>query len=145
MHHQKPPTEPTQTDQATQAATTANPSVLSTRQDEPLVLADKRYFSIGEVSDVCGVKSHVLRYWEQEFPQLKPIKRRGNRRYYTAQDVFLVRHIKDLLYSQGFTIEGARTQLKQESKTKSTSNTRSREVIQTTIKGLEKVLQELAV
>ena len=72
----------------------------------------KRYFAIGEVSDLCAVKPHVLRYWEQEFPQLKPIKRRGNRRYYQLDDVLMVRHIRSLLYEQGFTIGGARQRLK---------------------------------
>jgi len=71
----------------------------------------KRYFTIGEVSELCGVKAHVLRYWEQEFAQLKPIKRSGNRRYYQRHEVLLVRHIRDLLYEQGFTISGARNQL----------------------------------
>lgn len=71
----------------------------------------KRYFTIGEVSDLCGVKPHVLRYWEQEFPQLKPVKRRGNRRYYQRQDVIVIRQIRSLLYDQGFTIGGARQRL----------------------------------
>ena len=71
----------------------------------------KRYFTIGEVSDLCAVKSHVLRYWEQEFTQLKPVKRRGNRRYYQRQDVLLIRQIRDLPYLQGYTIQGARQQL----------------------------------
>lgn len=71
----------------------------------------KRYFTIGEVSELCGVKPHVLRYWEQEFTQLKPLKRRGNRRYYQHHEVLLVRRIRDLLYEQGFTITGARHQL----------------------------------
>ncbi|MDH3400376.1 MAG: MerR family transcriptional regulator [Chromatiales bacterium] len=71
----------------------------------------KRYFTIGEVSDLCGVKPHVLRYWEQEFPQLKPVKRRGNRRYYQRQDVLIIRQIRGLLYEQGFTIGGARQRL----------------------------------
>jgi len=71
----------------------------------------KRYFTIGEVSDLCGVKPHVLRYWEQEFPQLKPVKRRGNRRYYQRHDVLIIRQIRSLLYEQGFTIGGARLQL----------------------------------
>ncbi len=71
----------------------------------------KRYFTIGEVSDLCGVKPHVLRYWEQEFPQLKPLKRRGNRRYYQRQDVILIRQIRSLLYENGFTIGGARQRL----------------------------------
>ena len=71
----------------------------------------KRYFTIGEVSELCGVKPHVLRYWEQEFPQLKPVKRRGNRRYYQRQDVILIRQIRSLLYEHGFTIGGARQRL----------------------------------
>jgi len=71
----------------------------------------KRYFTIGEVSDLCAVKPHVLRYWEQEFSQLKPIKRRGNRRYYQHHEVLLIRRIRDLLYEQGFTINGARHRL----------------------------------
>src|ERR1041384_6026663 len=71
----------------------------------------KRYFTIGEVSDLCGVKPHVLRYWEQEFTQLKPVKRRGNRRYYQHHEVRLIRRIRNLLYDQGFTISGARNRL----------------------------------
>ncbi len=71
----------------------------------------KRYFTIGEVSDLCGVKPHVLRYWEQEFTQLKPVKRRGNRRYYQHHEVLLIRRIRELLYEQGFTINGARNRL----------------------------------
>src|ERR1700687_5329714 len=71
----------------------------------------KRYFTIGEVSDLCGVKPHVLRYWEQEFTQLRPVKRRGNRRYYQHHEVLLIRRIRELLYEQGFTISGARNKL----------------------------------
>ena len=71
----------------------------------------KRYFTIGEVSELCGVKPHVLRYWEQEFSQLKPVKRRGNRRYYQHHEVLLIRRIRELLYEQGFTINGARNKL----------------------------------
>ncbi len=71
----------------------------------------KRYFTIGEVSDLCEVKPHVLRYWEQEFPVLKPVKRRGNRRYYQREDVIIVRQIRNLLYEQGYTIGGARLQI----------------------------------
>src|ERR1700744_1357081 len=71
----------------------------------------KRYFTIGEVSELCGVKPHVLRYWEQEFTQLRPVKRRGNRRYYQHHEVLLVRRIRELLYEQGFTISGARNKL----------------------------------
>ena len=73
----------------------------------------KRYFTIGEVSDLCGVKPHVLRYWEQEFTQLRPMKRRGNRRYYQHNEVLMIRRIRDLLYDQGFTISGARNKLQE--------------------------------
>jgi DNA-binding transcriptional MerR regulator len=82
--------------------------------ETPVVLPPipaKRYFTIGEVSDLCCVKPHVLRYWEQEFTQLKPVKRRGNRRYYQHHEVLLIRRIRDLLYEQGFTISGARNRL----------------------------------
>src|ERR1700754_4891663 len=71
----------------------------------------KRYFTIGEVSELCGVKPHVLRYWEQEFPNLKPVKRRGNRRYYQRHDVLMIRQIRSLLYDQGFTITGAQARM----------------------------------
>ena len=81
--------------------------------DLPAIPA-KRYFTIGEVSELCGVKPHVLRYWEQEFTQLKPLKRRGNRRYYQHHEVLLIRRIRDLLYEQGFTINGARHRLESE-------------------------------
>jgi hypothetical protein len=80
------------------------------RDDLPPIPA-KRYFTIGEVSELCGVKPHVLRYWEQEFTQLKPVKRRGNRRYYQHHEVLLVRRIRQLLYDEGFTISGARNRL----------------------------------
>jgi DNA-binding transcriptional MerR regulator len=83
---------------------------VSTNLELP-VIPGKRYFTIGEVSDLCAVKPHVLRYWEQEFPQLKPLKRRGNRRYYQRHDVILIRQIRSLLYEQGFTIGGARQRL----------------------------------
>jgi DNA-binding transcriptional MerR regulator len=79
--------------------------------DELPAIPGKRYFTIGEVSELCGVKPHVLRYWEQEFPQLKPVKRRGNRRYYQRRDVLLIRQIRSLLYEEGFTIGGARQRL----------------------------------
>ena len=84
-------------------------NVISTSELPPIPA--KRYFTIGEVSELCGVKPHVLRYWEQEFTQLKPVKRRGNRRYYQHHEVLLVRRIRSLLYEQGFTISGARNQL----------------------------------
>jgi DNA-binding transcriptional MerR regulator len=85
---------------------------LASKPDLPPIPA-KRYFTIGEVSELCGVKPHVLRYWEQEFTQLKPVKRRGNRRYYQHHEVLLVRRIRDLLYEQGFTISGARHRLEE--------------------------------
>jgi len=75
------------------------------------LIPGKRYFTIGEASELCGVKAHVLRYWEQEFPQLKPVKRRGNRRYYQRKDVIIIRQIRGLLYDEGFTIGGARQRL----------------------------------
>ncbi len=78
------------------------------------VIPAKRYFTIGEVAELCQVKPHVLRYWEQEFPQLNPVKRRGNRRYYQREDVILIRQIRGLLYEQGYTIGGARLQLSSE-------------------------------
>ena len=84
----------------------------ASKPDLPPIPA-KRYFTIGEVSELCGVKPHVLRYWEQEFTQLKPVKRRGNRRYYQHHEVLLVRRIRDLLYEQGFTISGARHRLEE--------------------------------
>ena len=82
-----------------------------TNNSELPSIPGKRYFTIGEVSELCAVKPHVLRYWEQEFPQLKPVKRRGNRRYYQRPDVILIRQIRSLLYEDGFTIGGARQQL----------------------------------
>ena len=83
----------------------------ASNNNELPTIPGKRYFTICEVSDLCAVKPHVLRYWEQEFPQLKPIKRRGNRRYYQRQDVILIRQIRSLLYEHGFTIGGARQRL----------------------------------
>lgn len=83
----------------------------TSNNDELPAIPAKRYFTIGEVSELCAVKPHVLRYWEQEFPQLKPVKRRGNRRYYQRHDVMLIRQIRSLLYYQGFTIGGARQRL----------------------------------
>ena len=101
----------------------------------------KRYFTIGEVSDLCGVKPHVLRYWEQEFEQLKPVKRRGNRRYYQRGDVIMIRQIRSLLYEQGFTIGGARQQLEGESAHDDVN--RSQQIIKQLRGGLEQVLQVL--
>ena len=86
----------------------------ASNNNELPVIPGKRYFTIGEVSELCAVKPHVLRYWEQEFSQLKPVKRRGNRRYYQRHDVVLIRQIRGLLYEQGFTIGGARQQLDSE-------------------------------
>ena len=102
------------------------------------VIPGKRYFTIGEVSDLCGVKPHVLRYWEQEFPQLAPLKRRGNRRYYQRQDVMLIRQIRNLLYEHGFTIGGARQRLSGE-EAKLDVN-RSRQIIRQFRTELEDVL-----
>ncbi len=83
---------------------------LQARSELPPI-PDKRYFTIGEVSELCAVKAHVLRYWEQEFEQLRPLKRRGNRRYYQHHEVLLIRRIRELLYEEGFTLNGARQQL----------------------------------
>lgn len=101
----------------------------------------KRYFTIGEVSELCGVKPHVLRYWEQEFPQLKPVKRRGNRRYYQRQDVIIIRQIRALLYEQGFTIGGARQQL--EGDDNKTDANQSQQIIKQLRAELEEVLDIL--
>jgi len=101
----------------------------------------KRYFTIGEVSDLCAVKPHVLRYWEQEFPQLKPLKRRGNRRYYQRHDVILIRQIRSLLYEQGFTIGGARQRLSG-NEAKEDSN-QSQQIIRQLRNELEEVLDLL--
>jgi DNA-binding transcriptional MerR regulator len=90
-----------------------NQSNSSKRKTQLPPIPAKRYFTIGEVSELCGVKPHVLRYWEQEFTQLKPVKRRGNRRYYQHHEVLLIRRIRELLYEQGFTISGARARLDQ--------------------------------
>ena len=101
----------------------------------------KRYFTIGEVSDLCGVKPHVLRYWEQEFPQLKPVKRRGNRRYYQRHDVLVIRQIRSLLYEQGFTIGGARQQLSSDTAKQDVSQ--SQQIVRQLRVELEELLQIL--
>lgn len=101
----------------------------------------KRYFTIGEVSDLCGVKPHVLRYWEQEFPALKPVKRRGNRRYYQRHDVLMIRQIRALLYDQGFTITGARQRLEGEPARMEASM--SRQIVHQVRMELEEVLRIL--
>ena len=110
----------------------------ASNNNELPVIPGKRYFTIGEVSDLCDVKPHVLRYWEQEFPNLSPVKRRGNRRYYQRQDVLLIRQIRSLLYEQGYTIGGARQRLgggdaKEEA-------TQVRQIVGQTITELEDIL-----
>ena len=108
---------------------------MSPADSKPLALHElpeiprKRYFAIGEVSELCEVKPHVLRYWEQEFPQLKPVKRRGNRRYYQQDDVLMVRRIRSLLYEQGFTIGGARQRLKEMAKAGIAANDGGRHLV----------------
>lgn len=106
-------------------------------------IPDKLYFTIGEVSALCALKPHVLRYWEQEFPQLAPSKRRGNRRYYQRKDVVLVRQIKQLLYDKGYTIEGARQQLAGEEAAGDRKMQTSHSLLQSTVLQLEKVIEEL--
>mgnify|MGYP001269356678 FL=1 len=101
----------------------------------------KRYFTIGEVSELCDVKSHVLRYWEQEFPSLSPVKRRGNRRYYQRHDVLLIRQIRSLLYEQGYTIEGARKKLSGDDA--SNDNNLSSQLVNQLVSELEDVLTVL--
>ncbi len=101
----------------------------------------KRYFTIGEVSELCEVKPHVLRYWEQEFPQLKPVKRRGNRRYYQRHDVLMIRQIRSLLYEQGFTIGGARQQLSSDDA--KVDQNQSQQIVKQLCSELEEVLQIL--
>lgn len=112
-----------------------------TNNDELPVIPGKRYFTIGEVSELCAVKPHVLRYWEQEFPQLKPVKRRGNRRYYQRQDVLTIRQIRALLYDQGFTIGGARQQMTGEVAEKDASH--FSQLVTQMINELEDVLEVL--
>ena len=101
----------------------------------------KRYFTIGEVSELCQAKPHVLRYWEQEFPQLKPVKRRGNRRYYQRHDVIMIRQIRSLLYEQGFTIGGARQKLEGDDAQQDKSQ--SHQIIRQLLAELEEVAQIL--
>jgi DNA-binding transcriptional MerR regulator len=109
--------------------------------DELPPIPGKRYFTIGEVSELCAVKPHVLRYWEQEFPQLKPVKRRGNRRYYQRQDVLIIRQIRSLLYEDGFTIGGARQKLTgDEAKT---DLSQSQQIIKQLRKELDEILKLL--
>lgn len=109
-------------------------------------IPDKLYFTIGEVAKLCDLKPHVLRYWEQEFPQLSPSKRRGNRRYYQRKDVVLIRSIKDLLYNQGYTIDGARQQLSGEEAGKDTgvvTAQKNHEAIHKAVVGLQDVVRDL--
>jgi DNA-binding transcriptional MerR regulator len=113
----------------------------ASNNDELPPIPGKRYFTIGEVSDLCGVKPHVLRYWEQEFPQLKPVKRRGNRRYYQRQDVLMIRQIRSLLYEQGFTIGGARQKMSGEDAREDV--TQSQQIVHQVRLELEEVLQLL--
>ena len=114
------------------------------RSEAPAVLPPipaKRYFTIGEVSELCGVKPHVLRYWEQEFTQLKPVKRRGNRRYYQRGDVMMIRQIRSLLYEQGYTIGGARQMLEGDEARDDVN--RSHQIIRQVRMELEQILQVL--
>jgi len=112
-----------------------------THNNELPPIPGKRYFTIGEVSDLCDVKPHVLRYWEQEFPQLKPVKRRGNRRYYQRQDVVMIRQIRSLLYEQGYTIGGARLRLSDTDDNKPASD--NKKIIRELREDLEQVLDIL--
>ena len=107
-------------------------------------IPEKLYFTIGEVGKLCDLRPHVLRYWEQEFPQLSPSKRRGNRRYYQRKDVLLIREIKDLLYNQGYTIEGARQQLLGvQEQANQVNQQRVNDSIRRAVNGLESVVQIL--
>ena len=113
----------------------------ASNNNELPAIPGKRYFTIGEVSDLCGVKPHVLRYWEQEFPQLKPVKRRGNRRYYQRHDVIMIRQIRSLLYEEGFTIGGARQRLSGEEAREDVSQ--SQQIVRQMRGELEELLQIL--
>ena len=113
----------------------------ASNNNELPVIPGKRYFTIGEVAELCDVKPHVLRYWEQEFPQLKPVKRRGNRRYYQRHDVLLIRQIRSLLYEQGYTIGGARQMLEGDD-AKDDVN-RSQQIIRQVRMELEEILHVL--
>lgn len=115
-----------------------------TNNNELPPIPGKRYFTIGEVSELCAVKPHVLRYWEQEFPQLKPVKRRGNRRYYQRQDVVMIRDIRSLLYEQGYTIGGARLQLSGNQTNKDTTKCDASTIQQLRME-MEEVLEILTV
>lgn len=106
-------------------------------------IPDKFFFSIGEVSQLCDLKPHVLRYWEQEFPQLSPSKRRGNRRYYQRDDVLTIREIRSLLYEQGYTIEGARARLSSKENKSNKIEQRSKDLLSKVVSDLENVLADL--
>lgn len=110
--------------------------------DELPLIPPKRYFTIGEVGELCAVKPHVLRYWEAEFPQLKPVKRRGNRRYYQRQDVVLIRQIKSLLYEQGYTIGGARQKMSDDPNEVTRPSINSSE-IKSLVRDLEDVIRRI--
>jgi len=114
----------------------------TTNSEELPPIPPKRYFTIGEVGVLCAVKPHVLRYWEAEFPQLKPVKRRGNRRYYQRQDVVLIRQIKSLLYEQGYTIGGARQKMSDDPGELVQSRVDSSD-IRSLVKDLEEVITQL--
>lgn len=116
-----------------------------TKSSELPPIPDKIYFTIGEVSQLCNLKQHVLRYWEQEFPQLSPAKRKGNRRYYQRNDVLTIREISSLLYEQGYTIDGARSKLAAEAQKSQggDKSTRSYHAVKKTIADLEDILSEL--
>lgn len=123
---------------------TMNPTQpLKQQQTELPPIPEKLYFTIGEVAKLCDLKPHVLRYWEQEFPVLKPVKRRGNRRYYQRKDVLIVRKIRNLLYDQGFTIEGARSQLSKDENTTETVVHSTKEFLKNIVNNLEQLLAEL--
>jgi DNA-binding transcriptional MerR regulator len=114
----------------------------SSEEDLPSI-PGKRYFTIGEVSELCSVKPHVLRYWEQEFPQLKPVKRRGNRRYYQRGDVEIIRQIRNLLYDQGYTIGGARQRMEDGDPEDNAVSAEIAAALKATIAELEEVLKTL--
>ncbi len=113
-------------------------------KDELAQIPEKRYFTIGEVSQLCKLKPHVLRYWEQEFPQLRPSKRRGNRRYYQYNDVVMVFKIRDLLYNQGYTISGARSKLNNKISETALDGHQFNEIIRESIIEIEKLLELLS-
>ena len=124
-----------------EASSNIDGSINVSRDGSLPVIPSKCYFSIGEVSELCDVKPHVLRYWEQEFPQLKPLKRRGNRRYYQRQDVIMVRQIRNLLYEHGFTIGGARQRLSGEDVKNDVNH--SQQMVQQMRRELEELLRVL--